>query len=492
MQMEGGWNLDGKSPSVFDHAYLNKAAYPTHGTPYRAANHYNQTKQDLAYLGQLGATAYRFSVAWSRILPGCTGAVNQAGIKYYNDMIDEVRNQGAEPFLTMFHWDLPQSCQDQFGGFQSPQIIDAFANYAQVLLTNFGSKVNYWLTLNEPRANCDFCMHRPQFAPFTTTSDELYYQCMHNSIIAHATVVKAARKMPGGDKWKFSLPSIMEWHDPDPAPTSPTATEDASHIRQAEWYFDPCMTGDYGPGIKTARPLIPKFTAAQSALINGTCDYVAVNIYSSFTNDLPPNPIGEDAAYPAQEIDDYQFHFNMPYWPHPRPEGARALPNFLYKRYGKEIVIAELGYHVPRALETNFAQAVNDTLRVDFWKLNAPQVIASVVEDGVPLTAVLAWSLIDNYEFYTYEFRWGHIAVDYWDPSGNGKVNLDTGSLKRQVKNSALWMSDYFKKNTKSPFNNVVATGTGTSTTPKKTSGATESLFAGLFAVIVGSLISML
>ncbi|KAJ3004119.1 UNVERIFIED_CONTAM: hypothetical protein HDU68_005295, partial [Siphonaria sp. JEL0065] len=488
MQMEGGWNLDGKGPSVFDHAYLNKAEHPTHGTPYRAANHYNQTKQDLAFLGQLGATAYRFSVAWSRILPGCTGAVNQAGVQYYSDMIDEVRRQGAEPFLTMFHWDLPQACQDQFGGFQSPQFIDAFANYADVLFKNFGSKVNYWLTLNEPRANCDFCLHRPQFAPFTTTSDELYYQCMHNSILAHATVVQAARKLPNSSKWKFSLPSIMEWHDPDPGAiaTDTTSDEGASTIRQTEWYFDPCFFGDYGPGIKKVHPLIPTFTPAQQALINGTCDFVAVNIYSSFSGDLPPNPIGEDAAYPLQEIDDYQFHYNMPYWPHPRPEGTRALPNFLYKRYGKEIVITELGYHVPRTLETTFEQAVNDTLRVDFWKLNAPQIIATVVEDKVPLTAVLAWSLIDNYEFYTYEFRWGHIAVDYWDPSGNGKVNLDTGSLKRQVKNSALWMSDFFGKNTKSPFDNVVATGNPATT---KKSGVVSIGIGFAVAMLVSALL---
>ncbi|KAI8607190.1 glycoside hydrolase superfamily, partial [Chytriomyces sp. MP71] len=131
MQMEGGWNLGGKGQNVFDAAYLN-ATMPGHGTPFRAADHYNKWKEDIGYLGQLGATAYRFSVSWPRILPNCTGAVNEEGIAFYSNLIDEVRRNGAEPFLTMFHWDLPQACQDQFNGFQSDRIIDAFAEYASV------------------------------------------------------------------------------------------------------------------------------------------------------------------------------------------------------------------------------------------------------------------------------------------------------------------------------------------------------------------------
>ncbi|KAJ3062703.1 hypothetical protein HDU98_001435 [Podochytrium sp. JEL0797] len=503
LQMEGSWNIDGKGPNVFDTAYLNHALHPTHGTPYRAADHYNQSKSDLAYLSQLGATAYRFSFSWSRIMPYCNGTINQAGINYYNNYIDQIKANGAEPFATMFHWDLPQACQDNFKGFQTSQIIDAFANYAEVLLTNFGPKINYWLTLNEPRANCDFCMWVPQFAPFTNNTEAMYYECMHNSIIAHGTVVTNARAMPNSANWRFSLPSIMEWHDPDPGLTdtaAPTANEGQSTLRQAEWYFDPCFFGDYGAGIKVIHPLIPSFTPQQSALIKGTCDFVAVNIYSSFTDATPEAlPIGEVAADPTQEVDDMAYHFDMPYWPHPRPEGTRMLPNFLYKRYGKEIVISELGYHVPRTLEQSFEAAVKDTLRVQFWQLAGPELLAVINEDKVPLKAVLAWSLIDNYEFYTYEFRWGHIAVDYWDPSGNGKVNLDTGSLKRQVKDSAKFMSQYFTANTKNPFNNPVTVsgdqtgsvgaGAGTgSGTGAPSAGTTATTKKNSGVAIVGSM----
>ncbi|KAI9336778.1 glycoside hydrolase superfamily [Obelidium mucronatum] len=486
VQMEGGWNLDGKGPSIFDTAYLNSTLRPTHGKPYRSADHYNRYKEDLAFLSQFKATAYRFSISWPRILPDCTGTPNPAGIKYYSDMIDEIIKNGAEPFPTMFHWDLPQACQDQFRGFQSDKIIDAFANYASVLLENYGDRVNYWLTLNEPRANCDFCMHKPQFAPFTTTSDALYYQCMHNSLLAHGTVVQNARNMPNSSKWKFAIPSITDWIDPEP--TNPTQVYEST-LLQAEWYFDPCFMGDYGPNIKKAYPL-PAFTDAQKAMMKGSCDFIAVNIYNSITRGVPDSPPGETTPYTAQEVDDPT---SIIYWPHPNPIGTRLLPRFLYNRYNKEVVIAELGYHVPRTLESTFAQAVQDDLRVQFWQLNGPQIIALATEDKVPVSAVLAWSLIDNYEFSTYELRWGHIAVDYWDPV-TGKVNTDKGSLRREPKRSIYFMSEFFTNNTVSPFKQrsgtnttLPATTTAVQTTTKSagiciSSGILLTVFAVLFA----------
>ncbi|KAI9330827.1 glycoside hydrolase superfamily [Obelidium mucronatum] len=437
MQMEGGWDQDGKGPNVFDTAYLNTNARPSHGTPFRAADHYNRYKEDLAFLGQFGATAYRFSVSWARILPNCTGAVNPAGIQFYSDMIDEILKNGAEPFLTMFHWDLPQACQDQFSGFQSDQIVEAFAEYANVLLTHYGDRVNYWLTLNEPRANCDFCVHRPQFAPFTSTSEAVFYKCMHNSILAHGLVVQNARRMPNSKNWKFSLPSITDWIDPEPV--NPTSFS-SSTLLQTEWYFDPCFLGDYGPNIKALYPL-PAFHDCAEGNVERKLRFHCTGL-----PDLPP---GENENYLAQEADDPTA---LTYWPNPRPEGTRLLPKFLYDRYKKEVVITELGYHVPRAVESTFEQSVQDDLRVQFWQVNGPEILALATEDKVPITAVLAWSLIDNYEFETYEFRWGHVAVDYWDPA-TGKVNTDKGSLRREPKKSLYYMSEFFGNNTVSPFN---------------------------------------
>lgn len=111
-------------------------------------------KEDIALLGTLGATAYRFSVSWPRILPDCSGTVNQKGIDFYNDMIDEIIKIGATPILTMFHWDTPQACHDQYGSWMNRKIIQDFTNYADVLFQHFGDRVQYYLTMNEPAAIC--------------------------------------------------------------------------------------------------------------------------------------------------------------------------------------------------------------------------------------------------------------------------------------------------------------------------------------------------
>jgi 6-phospho-beta-glucosidase len=214
-------------------AYYIKNNIKTH-TPFVAADHYHRYKDDLAFLGQLGATAYRFSVSWARILPNCTGQVNEAGIKFYANYIDEIRRQGAEPFLTMFHWDLPQVCWDRFMGFQSDQIVDALVEYASILFERLGSKVTYWLTINEPNAYCNFCLHKSIFPPHTTTSEDTFYACIKRGILAHARIARLGKSI--NPTWQFSMPHIMEWVEP-PSPYS------YLHV-QTGLIFDPCVFGN--------------------------------------------------------------------------------------------------------------------------------------------------------------------------------------------------------------------------------------------------------
>lgn len=119
-----------------------------------AIDHYNHMKDDIAYLGKFKATAYRFSVSWPRLLPNCNGVVNEAGVKFYSDMIDEIIKNGALPVLTMYHWDTPQACEDQYGSWTNERIIADFVNYADLLFSRFGDRVQYFLTMNEPSAEC--------------------------------------------------------------------------------------------------------------------------------------------------------------------------------------------------------------------------------------------------------------------------------------------------------------------------------------------------
>ena len=144
-QVEGAWDADGKGPSVID----ARTEFPAGTTDFKvASDHYNRYAEDVALFSELGLKAYRFSVAWTRIIPDGDGAVNQKGVDFYHNLIDELIEKGIEPILTMYHFDLPQALHET-GGWANPATIDAFVEYSRVLYREYGSKVKYWLTINE-------------------------------------------------------------------------------------------------------------------------------------------------------------------------------------------------------------------------------------------------------------------------------------------------------------------------------------------------------
>lgn len=164
-QVEGAWNVDGKGPSVWDKWFQDGnplvrspgVTAAAAGSPFNTTDHYRRMKSDIAIMKSLGTTIYRFSVSWPRILPNCNGQVNQAGLDFYSSMIDELLSAGIEPVLTMYHWDTPQACEDQYRSWSSDRIITDFTNYADILFQNYGERVKLWLTLNEPAAYCGMC-----------------------------------------------------------------------------------------------------------------------------------------------------------------------------------------------------------------------------------------------------------------------------------------------------------------------------------------------
>jgi beta-glucosidase/6-phospho-beta-glucosidase/beta-galactosidase len=152
-QIEGAHNTHGKGPSVWDKWYSDPSRKDLpNGND--AVEHYKYMKEDISYLGKMKVTAYRFSVSWSRILPDCSGSVNEEGIKFYSEMIDEIIANGATPILTMYHWDTPQACHDKYGswGNLKGDIVKDFVNYADILFKNYGDRVNTFLTFNEPES----------------------------------------------------------------------------------------------------------------------------------------------------------------------------------------------------------------------------------------------------------------------------------------------------------------------------------------------------
>ncbi|RVE43159.1 hypothetical protein evm_012190 [Chilo suppressalis] len=189
-QIEGAWNVSGKGENIWDrYTHTRPERIFDHGTGDVAADSYHQFRQDVRLLKELGVRFYRFSMSWSRILPtGLTNEVNPDGIRYYKELIEELHKNGIEPLVTMYHWDLPQPLQD-LGGWTNPVIADYFVDYAKVLLDNFGDRVKFWLTFNEPLSFCHDG-YGGSDAPGDRATGMEDYLCGHTVLRAHAAVYR--------------------------------------------------------------------------------------------------------------------------------------------------------------------------------------------------------------------------------------------------------------------------------------------------------------
>ncbi|KAJ3204645.1 hypothetical protein HDU67_009392 [Dinochytrium kinnereticum] len=303
----------------------------------------DRMEDDLKYLRQFNATAYRFSVSWPRILPDCTGRVNPQGIAFYNRMIDNIIANGAEPYFTMFHWDLPQACQDQFGGFGDIRIIDAFVEYAKVLFENFGDRITYWLTINEPEANCKFGWEQGIFAPGLRLGVQQRFNCMKWSHIIHGRIVQYARTNYPNRNWKFGVPSIVSWYQAGGSQTpADLAATDFVQQRDLSWFFDPVIFGDWGEAAKNdpnegSYIANAAFTDAEKAIIRNTTDFIALNYYS--TSGIVANgPFpGYQGATPPNSYRSGSVWQNV-YGP-----GLRLLLNYVHRRYNMDVHLTEIG-----------------------------------------------------------------------------------------------------------------------------------------------------
>ncbi|TYK25551.1 beta-glucosidase 24-like [Cucumis melo var. makuwa] len=225
-QFEGAASTDGKGPSIWDtftHKHPEKIEDGSNGDV--AADSYNRYKEDVAIMKEMGFDAYRFSIAWSRILPNgkLSGGVNEKGIEYYNNLINEVIANGIEPYVTLFHWDLPQSLQDEYQGFMSDQIINDFQDYTELCFKEFGDRVKHWITLNEPYIFILQSYVRGEFAPCSCHSQHSFdsikgdcgnepYIVGHNQILAHAVVVKLYKtKYQAQQKGKIGIVQASNW-----------------------------------------------------------------------------------------------------------------------------------------------------------------------------------------------------------------------------------------------------------------------------------------
>ncbi|KAF3579200.1 hypothetical protein DY000_02035974 [Brassica cretica] len=318
-QVEGGAHEDGRGPSIWDtfsEKYPEKIKDGSNGSV--ADNSYHLYKEDVTLLHQIGFNAYRFSISWSRILPrgNLKGGINQAGIDYYNNVINELLSKGIKPFATMFHWDTPQGLEDAYGGFRGSEIVNDFRDYADICFKNFGDRVKHWMTLNEPLTVVQQGYVAGVMAPgrcskFTnpncTAGDGATepYIVGHNLILAHGAAVEVYRKkykaskkqdstlflaIQASQKGQVGIALNAGWNLPYTESAEDRLAAARAMAFTFDYFMEPLVTGKYPidmvNNVKGGR--LPTFTAQQSKMLKGSYDFIGINYYSStYAKDVP-------------------------------------------------------------------------------------------------------------------------------------------------------------------------------------------------------------
>ncbi|XP_077254147.1 beta-glucosidase 12-like [Tasmannia lanceolata] len=455
-QIEGGVEYKGKSVwDNFTHQYPEMVADGSNGDI--AIDSYNRYQEDVDALKAIGMDAYRFSIAWTRILPhgNLRGGINKDGIRYYNDLINEIISKGMKPFATLFHWDSPQDLEDEYGGFLNKSIVQDFSDFANICFNEFGDRVKYWITFNEPWTYSNMGYAMGVFAPGRCSKYEAGkcavgdsgtepYIVTHHILLAHAATVKLYRmRYQECQKGVIGMTLNCDWQLPYSNSTADIDAAKRAVDFMYGWYMNPTTFGEYPDSMRAnAGDRLPHFTKEESDSLRGSYDFVGVNYYTtmyaadipqsvklniSFTTDSRANltavrngiPIGPQAGSS---------------WLYVYPLGIYDLLTYTKEKYNDPVIyITENGVDEVNDESLPLIQALNDTMRVDFYCQHLIYVHQAICE-GVDVRGYFAWSILDNFEWNEgYTVRFGLIFVDY------------KNDLTRVRKKSAYWFSQLLK-----------------------------------------------
>lgn len=431
-QVEGAARQDGRSPSVWDDFCCKPGKITDGSSGEDACRQYELMEQDVALMAKLGLKAYRFSLSWSRILPEGTGKVNPAGIDYYNRLIDCLKAHGIEPYVTLYHWDLPQKLQQQ-GGWLNPQSVCWFSEYARVVAEAFSDRVRYFITFNEPQCFIGLGYMGTYHAPGLNCSMADGFLAAHHVLKAHGTAVIQLRKYgkqplqigfaPTG---KFTYPKTSVPQDVEAAKEMMfhhIALED--WVWSVTWWSDPVFLGKYPQDVaEKYRDILPEITPEDMELIHQPLDFVGQNIYDGRMVEadedgkprFSPVPLGAQHTSIGSPV---------------TPEILYWMPKFLYERYGKPILITENG--MSNCDIVSMDGKVHDGCRIAYLESYLANYRRASRE--VPLHGYFLWSVMDNFEWaHGYTSRFGLVYVDY-------------PTSRRIIKDSGYWYQSVIASN---------------------------------------------
>jgi beta-glucosidase len=416
-QVEGAVDADGRGASIWDTFCARPGAIAGGDTGAVACDHYHRYPEDIDLMADLGLGAYRFSVAWPRIQPDGAGAVNQKGLDHYRRVVDRLLERGIVPYLTLYHWDLPQALEDR-GGWPSRETAYRFADYAAIVHAALGDVVSHWITLNEPKvsshAGYGSGIHAPGIADLARRD-----LAAHHLLLAHGLGLQALRAATRpGDQVGITL-------DLSPVDPLTASAGDAAAARRVDadshlMFLEPVLRGGYPP--ESAGPRAAA-RAGDLALIGAPVDFLGVNYYRRMlVRAVPEPPLRAEVVLPDG------VPVTMNHWP-VQPDGLRDLLVGLRDGYPglPPVYITENGAAYPGE--------VDDPARIDYLRRHLLALHAAITA-GVDVRGYFVWTLMDNFEWADgYATRFGIVRVDHDD-------------LRRTPRTSAPWYGKVARENT--------------------------------------------
>ncbi|MBQ6560043.1 MAG: family 1 glycosylhydrolase [Erysipelotrichaceae bacterium] len=442
-QCEGAWDLDGRGPSVMDVITVGSAEkpreihdhvhpdcfYPSH----EAIDFYHIYKEDIALFAEMGFTALRVSISWTRIYPrGDEEEPNEKGLQFYDDLFDELHRYNIEPVVTLVHNDMPLYLSETYDGFFDKRVIGYYIRYCRTCFERYKNKVRYWITINEINNMLVFDYPLLQFVSagiHTNTDKAIIYQALHNQFVASALAVIEGHKI--NPNFKIGcMSSYVPYYSltSDPKDVEATAKEELMQ----HYCLDVMCRGDYSAAVYKhfdEEGIALDFSDEERQILKeGRCDYISFSYYISKTVKATAHG-PEVTENPYLERSDWGWVID--------PVGLRISMNRMYERYQLPLFIVECGIGLNEQLEND---TVNDTQRISYLSAHLEQMKLAIEEDGVPCLGFLSWGPIDLVSASTGEMkkRYGYIYVD--------RDNEGHGSNKRYRKASFDWYKEYIRK----------------------------------------------
>lgn len=430
-QVEGAAYEDGKGLNIWD-IFCKEEGHVYEGhTGDVSCDSYHRVEEDVALMKEMGLKAYRFSISWSRMLPEGTGKVCEKGFEYYDKLIDTLLENGIEPYMTLYHWDLPYELHKK-GGWLNPESPEWFYEYAKVVAEHFSDRVTNFFTLNEPQCTAGLGYYTGEHAPGLKVGPYDFFHLWHNLLKAHGRGVQALReysvrpvKIGMAPCGALYIPATNSPEDIEAARKATFSLPEKS-VNAAIWDVamcsDPVFLGKYPDDIMEAfGQYFPEITEEDMKLISQPLDFYGQNMYNAVTVKAGEN--GEPVRVQRYE----GFPKTAIQWP-VTPQCLHWAPKFLYERYQKPFYVTENGMssHDWVALDGQ----VHDAGRVDFMHRYLRELKAAA-EEGADIQGYFAWSLMDNFEWaYGYSERFGLVFVDYQTQE---RVMKDSGKYYKEI-----------------------------------------------------------